>query len=150
MGQNGEARRIAAQLHFLLIQSCADDRQKFFGDGLVHKQRFHGIAHGGALDLGVHRDFLGHLQVGFGIHINMTNALVMFDDRHLRGFSDRADQAFAATGHAQIHVLRQRKQLAYRFTVGGGHDLDGVLRETGETLPGSGIIMICAVASVGI
>ena len=44
----------------------------------------------------------------------------------LRALGHGADQALAAARHAEIHVLRERKQLRDRLAIGGGHDLNGV------------------------
>ncbi len=50
----------------------------------------------------------------------------MLDDGHFGALGHGADEALAAAGHAQIHVLREREQFLNGLAVGGGHDLDGV------------------------
>ena len=50
----------------------------------------------------------------------------------LRAIRDGADQAFAAARHAQINVLRERKQNRNRLAVGRGHDLDRVFGKMRE------------------
>ena len=109
-------------------------RQKLVGNRLVHQQRFHGVAHGGTLDLGVQRDFPGHFQIGVGIHKHVADALVMFDDRHLGALGHGANQTFAAAGHAQVNVLRERQQNGNCLAIGHRHDLDGVFGKFRERL----------------
>ncbi len=77
------ARRVATQFDFFLGEPLRKSRKKLCRNRLVHEQRFHGVAHGGTLDFGVQRNFPGHFQIGVGIHKNVADALVMFDDRHL-------------------------------------------------------------------
>ena len=118
----------------LLIQPLGDLRKKLGGNRLVHEQRFHRVADGGTLDLRVQRDFPGHFQIRVGIHKNVADALVMFDDRHLGALGHGANQTFAAAGHAQVNVLRERKQNGNRLAIGHGHHLDGVSGKFRERL----------------
>ena len=61
----------------------------------------------------------------------MAIAGVMFDDRHPSFFAYATDQTLAAARNAQVDILGHAKQLAHSGTVGGGHQLHGVGRQTG-------------------
>ena len=110
-----------------------DERKKYRGDRFIHQQRLHRVANGRALALCVHDDFLGHLQVGVGVHIDVANAFVMFDDGHLRAFGHRSNQSLTAARHAKINVLGEGEQLTYGLAVGCRYDLDGARGEVPGT-----------------
>ena len=69
--------------HSLLVQLLRELRQEFCRDGFIYEQCFHRIANAGALALRIDDDLFGHLQIGVGIDVNMADAFVMFNDRHL-------------------------------------------------------------------
>ena len=63
----------------------------------MNEQGFHCIAHTRSLDLGVEADFLGHIQIGTGVHVNMAYAFKMFEYRNFGMFDHKTDQTFTAT-----------------------------------------------------
>jgi hypothetical protein len=83
-----------SNLNVLLKKFFADDGQKLFRDGFVHEQSLHRVANGGALHFRVHRDFFGHFQIGVGIHKNVADAFVMFDDGNFAALGHGANQGF--------------------------------------------------------
>ena len=125
------ARRVVSEKFYLFIcELLRHLRKKLFRNGFVHEQGLRRVADAGALHLGVHGDFLGHFQVGIGVHKNVAHAFVMFDDGNFAAIRHRANQTLAAARHAQINILRERKQSGNRLAVGRGHNLNRVLRKT--------------------
>ena len=137
---------VGAHFDFFGVEAGADDGEKVGGDGGIHQQGFHGVADGGALAFGVEDDFLGHFQIRVGVHINMANAFVMFDDGHFGAVGHGANEAFAAARHAQIHVLRQREQFLDGLAVGGADDLDGVGGKSGQAPAAAAWVRMSAMA----
>ena len=60
----------------------------------------------------------------------MAIAGEVLQHRHPRLLAHAADQAFAAAGNGQVDVLGHVQQFIHRGAIGGGHQLDGVRRQT--------------------
>ena len=99
--EDGTGARAAAQFHVFLLQPRGDDRQRRFGDGLVHQQRLQRVAHRGARGLGVEYDLRGHGDVGGLFHIGVAVAHARLDHRHGGVLHHGADQPRAAAGDEQ-------------------------------------------------
>ena len=67
--------------------------RNFAGHVAMHHQRLGRVAHAQPLALGIHRDPLGHLQVGRAVDIHVAIAGEMLDDRHLGFRRHAANQA---------------------------------------------------------
>ena len=83
-------------------------------------------------DFRIHRDFPSHFQISAGVHKNVADPLVMFDDRNFRAIRNGTNQAFAAAWHTEVNVLCERKQNGNRLAVGRRHDLNRVFRKMCE------------------
>ncbi len=94
---------------------------------LVHQQRLHGVADAGPLALGVLADCKGLFEVGALVDIGVAVALVMLQDGHPRHVGHRANQALAAAGNNDIHVVFHLDQFLHRLAIGGADHLDGML-----------------------
>ena len=132
--ENFARRAVGAELHLFLREAAVDDGEKFFGHGLINEEGFHRVANGRPLTLGVDHDFLGHLQVGLGLDIDMADTFVVFEDRNFRALGDGANEALATARHAEVDVLPQREQFPDGFAVGRRHNLDRVPREISDLL----------------
>ncbi len=125
----GARRFVSAQLDVFREQTSRDVGQKLFRERFVHEQCFHRIAHGGALDFGVHHNFLGHFQIGIAIDEDVAHAFVMFDHGNFGAFRHGANQSFAAARHAEIDVLRERKQFFDGLAISRGAQLESRVAE---------------------
>ncbi len=97
--------------------------------GFVEQKGFHGIAGPGTLHLGVHHQAEGFLRIRALVHVYVTHALVMFDDRHARLLRHRADQAFAAAGDHEVQARIVLQQQVQQGAVGRRHHLRALLRQ---------------------
>ena len=118
-------RLAAAQLDPLGAHGGGEARNEGFGDVLVDEQGLHGIAHAGALHLGVQGDLLGFGKVGAGIDEDVTDPLVVFDHRNPRMLGDETDQPLTAAGDDQVDLLLALEQFQDGGAVGGLDHLQG-------------------------
>ena len=98
---------------------------------LVHEQGFHGVAHPRALQLGVQANPLRLVQIGRGVHVGVTQAGEMLDDRDGRGAGDGPDQFLATARNDDVDVGVLLQQQAHRVAVGRAHELHGRVRQAG-------------------
>ena len=61
----------------------------------------------------------------------MAVAIQMLDDRHLGIAADALDQALAATGNDDVHIVGHGNQLAHGLAVGRTHQLHAVFGQAG-------------------
>ena len=94
-GENGGARGVATELDVFGAEGAGDGWEEFIGDAAMDEELFGGIAGAGARDFRVERDRLGHREVGGGIGVDKTYALVVFDDGDGGVLRDEADEALA-------------------------------------------------------
>ena len=86
-------------------------RQEVGCDALVHEQRLGGVAHAGALGLGVEHDRLRVIQVGGGVDVDVAVAGGGVDDGHGGHRLQRLLEALAAAGDDQIDAVALGGQL---------------------------------------
>src|SRR5205823_14217565 len=53
----------------------------------------------------------GHLQVGIGRDVEMTDTLIVLDDGYARSFGDEADEPRSAARDAEIDLVLELEQL---------------------------------------
>ena len=94
-GENGGARGVATELDVFGAEGAGDRREEFFGDAAMDEELLGGIAGAGPRDFRVERDGLGHREVGGGIGVDKTYALVVVDDGEGGVLRDEADEALA-------------------------------------------------------
>ena len=92
----------------------------------MDQQAFAGIAHRGALGLGIHQNGQGLFQVGVLVHIDMAVAGTGFDHRDSGVFHCGADQAGAAPGNEHIQIARELHKGGGSFPGGVLHQSDAV------------------------
>ena len=136
--EQGLRRFVAAQLDVGLGQALGQAGQHVGGDGLVNQQRLGGVANPGPVYFRVEDDLLRHRGVGVGVDVNVANALVMLDDRHVRALCHGTNETLAAARNAEVNEARERKQLGDGTAIGRRHDLYGVRRESRQS-PGRGL-----------
>jgi len=116
---------VDAELDAGVDQGFASLGEELCGHVAVYEERLDGIAHAGALDLGVERDLGGHGEIGGLVHVEGTDAVVMFDDRDAGGFHHGLDQATATAGDEQVDDACAFAEQTDRVAVGDRHKLDG-------------------------
>ncbi len=90
----------------------------------MHKEGFQSITNARLLCLCVYRDQASHLQVCRFIDKNMTDAIVMLDNRHPRKRYHRFDQTLASPRNYQIQVAIHGSHFFYAFPVGERYQLN--------------------------
>ena len=113
-------------------QAGSDTREEYGCDGPGDKESLDGVADRGTLDFGVQDDGFGHFGIGIRVDVDMTNPLVMYDDRDFGAFGDGTDETFAAPRHTKVDILGEGEQGGNGLTIGCGHDLDGAFGEGWE------------------
>ena len=112
-------------------QGLGGDGQKRLRDLAVDEELLGGVAHAGALALGVDDDLFGHREIGGAVHVEEAHALVVFDDRDGAVAGDEADEALAAARDEAVDVLVELEQRVERGAVGRGDELHGVGGQAG-------------------
>ena len=90
-----------------------------------------GVAHAGALGLGVEENGLGHRQVGGFVHVNEAYAGVVLDNRNGGVLCDETDEALAAARDDAVDEGVELEKGVERGAVGGGDELHGVGGQAG-------------------
>ena len=101
------------------------------GDVGVDEELLGGVAHAGALGLGVDQYPLGHYGIGGLVDVDEADAGVVLDDRDGGVLRDEADERFAAAGDDAVDELVELEEVVERGAVGGGDELDGVGGQAG-------------------
>ena len=107
--------------------------------GLVHQNRLDGVAHAGALRLGVLDDAKRHGEVGLGMHVDVAVALPRLDDGHAGLLDAGLDKRVAAARDEDVHEAVRTHELDGLFAVGAQDDGGAVGRKSGklDALPAS-------------
>ena len=71
------------------------------------------------------------MQIGFPVHENMTDAVVVLDDRHAGGVDDGLDERVPASGNDDIHELVHGGHDFHGFAVFRGDELNGKIGQSG-------------------
>ena len=95
-------------------------------DMAVDNHAFHGVAHAGALRLGVDEDVHRLVDVGGLVHVHVADAVEVLDHGNLALFHDGADQAFAAAGNHEVDAVVTLQEHAHQVVARFGHELHGV------------------------
>src|SRR6185295_14096124 len=101
------------------------------GDGAIDEDGLDGVAHAGALDLGVLDDGEGDGEIGGGVDVDVAHALVVLDHRDAGVIADVADQALAAAWDAEVDEIVEPDEVGDGFAIGCRDELDSVGRELG-------------------
>ena len=99
--------------------------------GGVDEELFGGVAHAGALSLGVDNDGLGEGGISGGVEVDEALAVVVFDDGYGAVFGDETDEGFAAARDDAVEVLVELKEGVEGGAIGRGDELHGIGREAG-------------------
>ena len=110
---------------FLSIEG-ADSGQKVVGDGLVHKQRFHGVAGRITLSLRVVADGDGHREIGVFVDVRVADAVQVPNHGDGGFFFQACDETLAAAGNDDVHIAIGRNEGTDEGAVRGRGDLYGV------------------------
>ena len=109
---NGSCLGIYAKLNrcFATLDACINEsflqaRQKVFCKRARNQADLLGIANRGARGFGVFDDIQCHIEIGFSIHVNGTNACSRLDTRNLCILYASANKACTAARNEQINVL---------------------------------------------
>ncbi len=130
-GQQGQGIRAAAHFHALGRIDGADPREEFRRHATRDEQPFAGIAGTVLLRLGVVGHLHGHGDIAGVVHVGVAVAVQVLDDGHLGIAADALDQALAAAGDDDVHVLRHGDEVPHGFAVGGLHELHGIAGQAG-------------------
>ena len=93
----------------------------------VDNHAFHGVAHAGALRLGVNQDVHRLVHVGGLVHVHMADAVEVLNHGNLALFDHGADQAFASAGNHEVEAVVTLQEHAHQVVARFGHELHGVL-----------------------
>ena len=96
----------------------------------MDKQGFRGIAHTGALNLGVHDDPLGHAQIRGIVYVNVAVPVKVLHHGHSSLGRHSTDQALTAARNGQVDSVGHAQQMPDRIAVGGLNKLNGMLWKT--------------------
>ncbi len=101
--KEGKTLLVRMQLHAVLLHGPGKKRQKILLDVPVHDEGLRGVAHAGALGLGIqdHRDRL--LQIRCPVDIDAAVAGSGLDDRHPAVFRHCLDQSLRAPGDQDVN-----------------------------------------------
>src|SRR6056297_1085140 len=113
----------------MAAQTLGDLRQDRGSYGTMYQERFACVADTHSLALGVFDDADRHLQIRMLIEIDVTVAIVVFDDRHLGFTGYPSDQSFATAGDGDIDQVSHRQEVTDRRSIGCRYKLDGSLRD---------------------
>ena len=134
-----------AQFDALRCERLGHARQERVGDRGVDEQALGRVARARPLALRVHHDPLGHFQVGRGIDVHMTHAVVVLQHRHFRFRRDPLNQRLAAARDREVDVAVHRQQVADRLPVGGRDELNRVGRNAAPCQFGAQECVQCGV-----
>ena len=90
----------------------------------INQQCFRRAANAGAAHLGIGNNIARHVERGIAMHIDMTNAFQMGENRHARFVLHAPDQIFAAARHDHVNIAVQS----------GEHHADGSAVGAGDKL----------------
>ena len=90
----------------------------------MHQQLLDGVAHRGALCLGIHHNFVCHVEISGGIDEHMAVSRSRLDHRHRGVFRHVLDEPRAATGNHDIDQAASRNQLLHRLARYGIQQFD--------------------------
>ena len=100
--------------------------------GAIDQQGLGCAADAGAPHLGVENDFLGHIERGRPVDIDVADAFQVREYRHARFRLHARDQAFAAARHDDVDIAVEPGQhQPDRGAVARRHELNGGFRQTG-------------------
>jgi len=122
---------ITADLHLPGAEICGNSGEDCCGGVTMHQQRLQGIADARSLRLGVDDNFAGHGAVGTGIDKDVTDSLVVLDDRDARILHHEADQALASPGDDEIDQLVLLQHCQHPFTFGERDERERCRRDAG-------------------
>ena len=95
----------------------------------MHQQAFGGVADPRTLALRVDENPHSHWQVGGCVDIDVADAVVVLDDRHLGFGHDALDQRLAAARNGHVDVLRHLQELPHGIAINSRHKLHGMRRQ---------------------
>ncbi len=119
----------ASQLDAFFSVGFCQTRQHVSGDGLMHQQRLHCVAHTVAMGLGIQGDIESLVLIRLVIDIDVTNTVEVFDHGDASVFADTLNQPFAATRYNDIHKLGHGNQLTDGIAIGGFNNLYRCFRQ---------------------
>ncbi len=106
-------------------------RQELGGDALVHEQRLGGVAHAGALGLGVEDDRQRLLEVGGGVDVDVAVAGGGVDDGHGGDCLQRVLEALAAARDDQVDAVLLGGELGELLAPAAGDEADAAVGQPG-------------------
>src|SRR2546426_631151 len=112
LGDEGAARRIAAQLAAARAERGGDPGQELRRDRLVHEQVLDRVAHARPLDLRVEADALRHGEVGALVHVEVADALEVLHHRDAALFEDGVLERLAAARDDYVDAVVALEQPA--------------------------------------
>ena len=144
VGDEGAARRVAAELAAARAERGGDPGQEPRRDRLVHEQVLDRVAHARPLDLRVETDALRHGEVGALVHVEVADALEVLHHRDAALLEDGVLERLAAARDDDVdavvalqeparHLAPALDQLRGRGGQPGGLDL-------GAERPGDGTV----------
>src|SRR5262249_35808032 len=98
-------------------QLGGNGREKILRDRLVHEQRLHRVADGGALNLRVEADLLRHGDRRLVVDIDVADAFVVLDHGNARILRDGADQLLASARNDEVYIVFELEQLVDKAAV---------------------------------
>ncbi len=116
------------------------------GDCFVDKQRFHRVAYGRPLDLGIRADALRHLQRCLAIHIDVADTFEMPDYGNPRVCSHHTDELFPTARNNKVDVIFELEQLVNHAPIFGLNHLN---RPLWDSSLGAGLLQYRANSTVG-
>jgi len=129
VGDEGAARRVAAELAAARAERGGDPGQELRRDRLVHEQVLDRVAHARPLHLRVQTDALRHGEIGGGVDVEVADAFEVLHYGDAALFHDHVLQGLAAARDHHVDAVVASEKPA-RDLVSAFHELHGRARQT--------------------